>query len=51
MIRSSSDPAGCIITLRNGEWREFVAKVKDGAFDGSDLQVHGLPRIGETLIS
>ena len=32
MVRNSLDPEG-YFTLSNDEWREFVAKVKSGAFD------------------
>jgi predicted secreted Zn-dependent protease len=34
LIRSSADPDGVRIALSRGEWREFVAGVKDGEFDG-----------------
>ena len=33
MIRSSADPGGVRIALSRGEWREFVAEVKDGKLD------------------
>jgi hypothetical protein len=34
LVHSSADAAGMHITLSREEWREFVAGVKDGDFDG-----------------
>jgi hypothetical protein len=34
VVRSSADPDGTSISLERDEWREFVAGVKDGDFDG-----------------
>lgn len=34
LVRSSRDADGVCVTLSREEWREFVAGVKDGAFDG-----------------
>jgi hypothetical protein len=34
LVRSSRDADGVYVTLSREEWREFVAGVKDGAFDG-----------------
>ncbi len=34
LVRSSGDADGVYVTLSRGEWREFVAGVKDGEFDG-----------------
>jgi len=33
LIRSSADPDGMLVTLSHEEWREFVARVKNGDFD------------------
>ena len=33
LVRSSADPDGECVTLSQGEWRMFVAGVKDGDFD------------------
>jgi len=34
LVRSSGDADGVYVTLSLEEWREFVAGVKDGEFDG-----------------
>ncbi len=34
MVRSSADMYGIPVTLTRDEWQEFLAGVKDGAFDG-----------------
>ena len=34
LVRSSADPDGTNLTMGCSEWREFVAGVKDGEFDG-----------------
>ena len=34
LVRRSGDTEGIYVTLSREEWREFVAKVKDGDFDG-----------------
>ena len=34
LVRSSANPDGVRIILSRGEWREFVAGIKDGDFDG-----------------
>ena len=34
LVRSSVDADGIYVTLSREEWREFVAGVKDGDFDG-----------------
>ena len=34
MVRSSADLHGPPVTLTRDEWQEFLAGVKDGAFDG-----------------
>lgn len=34
LVRSSGDVDGVYVTLSREEWREFVAGVKDGDFDG-----------------
>ena len=33
LVRSSADPDGECVTLSRGEWRVFVAGIKDGDFD------------------
>lgn len=33
VVRSSADPEDTRILLNRDEWREFVARVKDGDFD------------------
>ncbi len=33
MVRSSLDPTTAPVTLSRYEWREFVARAKEGAFD------------------
>ena len=33
LVRSSADPDGECVTFSRGEWRAFVAGVKDGDFD------------------
>jgi Domain of unknown function (DUF397) len=34
MIRSTANPGSTPFTMSRDEWREFVAGVKDGLFDG-----------------
>lgn len=34
LVRNSAEPDGTCLALSRGEWREFVAGVKDGDFDG-----------------
>lgn len=34
LVRNSTEPDGTCLTLSRDEWREFVAGVKDGDFDG-----------------
>lgn len=34
LVRSSADGEGICVTLSKQEWREFVARVKNGDFDG-----------------
>jgi predicted NUDIX family NTP pyrophosphohydrolase len=34
LVRSSTDPGGKYVTISPGEWQEFIARVKDGDFDG-----------------
>lgn len=33
-VRSSKDSDGTHVTLSRDEWKQFVAAIKDGAFDG-----------------
>ena len=34
MVRGSADPDGKCLKLSRGQWREFVAGLKGGQFDG-----------------
>jgi uncharacterized protein DUF397 len=34
MVRGSADPGGKCLKFSSGEWREFVAGLKGGQFDG-----------------
>ncbi len=34
LVRSTGDADGIYVTLGREEWREFVAGIKDGDFDG-----------------
>jgi hypothetical protein len=34
LVRGSTDPGGRYVAISLGEWQQFVARVKDGEFDG-----------------